>query len=202
MKVLIACEYSGTVRDAFINAGHDAISCDLLPTDKPGPHYEGSVLDILYQDWDMIIAHPPCTFLCNSGVRWFFTDNKEYNTERLINMSYAIKFFYLFYNHPFCKRIAIENPVPHKHAKLPAHSQTIQPYEFGHTTSKRTCLWLKGLPLLKPTSSILKENRTYEIHQATPGPGRWKVRSKTFNGIADAMAKQWGSGIYSPVELF
>lgn len=192
MRVLVACEYSGTVRDAFAKKGHDAWSCDLLPTDSPGQHYQGDVLDILYKDWDIIIAHPPCTYMSNSGVRWLYNKDGTANKQRWIDLSYAKDFFGLFLNHPHCKKICIENPIPHKHAMLPKYSQTIQPFDFGHTTSKRTCLWLKGLPNLIPTETIPKDQRTFDIHRAAPGPDRWKLRSKTFQGIADAMADQWG----------
>lgn len=191
MKILIACEYSGAVRDAFAARGHNAISCDFEPTEKPGKHYQGDVLDILYHDWDMIIAHPSCTYIANSGVRWLYKEGEK-NWPRWNELEKAVEFFNLFLNHP-CERIAIENPVPHKHAGLPPYAQTIQPYEFGHTTSKRTCLWLKGLPKLVPTDLIPKDRHTYEIHLASPGPNRWKERSRTFQGIADAMADQWGS---------
>lgn len=193
MNVLIACEYSGTVRDAFIAKGHNAVSCDLLPTDKSGPHYQGDVLYMLNnRQWDLIIAHPPCTFMSNSGVRWLYNADGSENTERWNELRKATEFFKLFYNYPRCDKIVIENPIPHKHANLPKYAQTIQPYEFGHTTSKRTCLWIKGLPLLNPTNIIPKEERTQDIWLASPGPERWKIRSKTFQGIADAMADQWG----------
>lgn len=199
MKVLIACEYSGTVRDAFLKAGHDAISCDLIPTDQPGPHYQGDVKDILYDNWDMIIAHPPCTYLSNSGVRWLYEPDGRQNTRRWMNLIDAMIFFNLFKNHP-CEKICIENPIPHKYAVngiadkegIGKYTQTIQPWEFGHTTSKRTCFWLKGLPPLVATNVIPKEQRTQDIWLASPGPDRWKIRSKTFQGIADAMADQWG----------
>lgn len=192
MKILIACEYSGTVRDAFTAKGHNAISCDFEPTEKPGKHFQGDVTDILYHDWDMIIAHPPCTYLSNSGVRWLYNPDGTLNDERWLNMRGAADFFEIFLNHS-CPRICIENPIPHKHAGLPAYTQTVQPYEFGHTTSKRTCLWLKGLPPLKPTRVIPKEERTQDIWLASPGPDRWKLRSRTFEGIASAMAEQWGN---------
>lgn len=187
MRVLVACEYSGTVRDAFTKKGHYAISCDLLPTDQPGPHYQGDVRDLLVQKWDLIIAHPPCTRLCNSGVRWL--------AERNLwdEMREGAEFFKMFLN--AAEKVCIENPIMHKYATDiigVKHSQTIQPYEYGHTTSKRTCLWLNNLPLLQPTSITPKEQRTQEIWLATPGPDRWKIRSKTFQGIADAMSNQWG----------
>jgi hypothetical protein len=192
MKVLIACEFSGIVREAFKAKGHDAMSCDLLDSEIPGNHYKGDVTDIIYNDWDLIIAHPPCTYLANSGVRWLYNPDKSLAKQRWIDLTYARKFFYLFYDHPICKKIAIENPIPHKHADLPAYTQTVQPYEFGHTTTKRTCLWLKGLPELKPTEIVPKENRTQDIWLMSPGPERQRERSRTFKNIALAMAEQWG----------
>jgi len=187
MKILIACEFSGTVRNAFIANGHDAISCDLLPTSSPGPHYQGDVMDLLVESWDLIIAHPPCTRLCNSGVRWL--------AERNLwdDMRKGAEFFKMFLKSG--DRVCIENPIMHKYAAEiigVKHSQTIQPWEFGHSTSKRTCLWLHNLPLLKPTEIIPKEKRTQDIWLASPGADRWKIRSKTFDGIAKAMADQWG----------
>ena len=189
MKVLIACEYSGKVRDAFSKMGHDAWSCDILPSDKHGNHYQGNVEDILYDDWDLIIAHPPCTYFANSGVRWLYE-----KPERWKQLKESAKFFNLFLDHS-CKKIAIENPIIHKHALKLIHgrkySQTIQPYQFGHGESKRTCLWLKGLPNLKPTDIV--EGREQRIWKLPPSKDRWKLRSETFQGIADAMATQWGS---------
>lgn len=190
MKVLVACEYSGIVRDAFTAKGHNALSCDFLPTERPGKHYQGDVRDILYHDWDLIIAHPDCTFMANSGVRWLYNPDGSLNEPRWEKLNIAVEFFNLFLNHP-CEKVCIENPIPHKHAGLPKYSQTVQPYEHGHTTSKRTCLWLKGLPNLEPTKLIPKEERTFDIHLASPGPDRWKERSRTFSGIAEAMAEQW-----------
>lgn len=195
MKVLIACEYSGIVRDAFLRMGHDAVSCDLIESESPdGPHYIGDVRDLLADSWDMIIAHPPCTFMANSGVRWLFGSNEQLNRERWDNLGRAAEFFNLFLDHP-CPKICIENPIPHRHAKAlirRSYDQTIQPYEFGHTTSKRTCLWLKGLPELQATDLIPKDQRTYDVWLASPGKDRWKDRSRTFKGIAAAMADQWG----------
>lgn len=192
MKILIACEFSGIVRDAFKAKGHDAWSCDLLPTERPGQHYQCDVLDVIYKEWDMIIAHPPCTFMANSGVRWLYNEDKSLNKQRWIDLTYARKFFDLFYSNPICEKICIENPIPHKYALLPPYSQTIQPWEYGHTTSKRTCLWLKGLPGLTPTDVIPKENRTQDIWRMAPSEERKKERSRTFPGIAAAMAAQWG----------
>jgi|HubBroStandDraft_3_1064219.scaffolds.fasta_scaffold08371_11 hypothetical protein len=195
MNVLVACEYSGVVRDAFIARGHQAISCDLLDTEKPGPHYKGNVLDILYEEWDLIIAHPPCTYLCNSGVRWLHE-----RKQRWIDMRYAADFFNLFLNHPHCKKIGIENPVMHRYGlqiigRKP--NMTFQPWEFGHKEIKRTCLWLRGLPLLRPTNIVgpRPPNEPYgewaKVHYEKPGPDQWKNRSRTYAGVADAMAEQW-----------
>jgi hypothetical protein len=190
MKVLIACEYSGIVRDAFTARGHNAISCDFLPTEKPGKHYQGDVLDILYHDWDMIIAHPTCTYLANSGVRWLYNGDGSRNEKRWEEVKAGASFFRLFAEHP-CKKVAIENPVPHKHAGLPPYTQTVQPWEYGHTTSKRTCLWLKGLPKLKATQVVPAEERTQDIWLCPPGPDRQKIRSRFYEGLAEAMADQW-----------
>jgi len=196
MRVLVACEYSGRVRDAFIALGHDAVSCDILPTDAPGPHYEGDVMDILHQDWDLMIAHPPCTYLCNSGVRWLY--EKEGRWEQ---MREAAKFFNDLQFAPI-PRIAVENPVMHGHAREliggPA-TQTVQPWQFGHMENKRTGLWLKNLPPLVETNNVkdAMKDMTYaeknKIHYASPGKDRWKLRSMTYQGIADAMAEQWGT---------
>jgi hypothetical protein len=178
MRILIACEYSGIVRDAFADKGHEAWSCDILPTERLGKHYECDVMDVIYQEWDMIIAHPPCTFLANSGVRWLYGEDKERVKQRWVDLTYARKFFDLFYNHLTCKKICVENPIPHKHAMLPKWTQTIQPYEFGHTTQKRTCLWLKNLEPLKPAEIIPKEHRTQDIWRMAPGDERKKERKK------------------------
>lgn len=193
MKVLIACEYSGTVRDAFIAKGHDAISCDLLATDSEGPHIIGNAIEQAYSGkYDLMIAHPPCTYLCNSGVRWLNIVNGEItNKERMQELLWGVRFFKDLLNAPV-KKICVENPIPHKYASLPKYSQIIHPYQFGHSTSKATCLWLKGLPLLTATNTIRKDERTFDIHTASPGPDRWKLRSKTFKGMAEAMANQWG----------
>lgn len=196
MKILIACEYSGAVRDAFIRAGHDAISCDLFPTDNPGPHYQGDVFDIINDGFDLMIAHPPCTYLCNSGVSWLHKD-----ITRWPKMFQGAEFFKKLLDAPI-PRIAIENPIMHKYAKSiirQNQSQTIQPWMFGHAESKGTCLWLKGLPLLKATNNVkeqflrLPKKEAQRIHYASPGKDRWKLRSKTFTGVAQAMANQWGT---------
>lgn len=197
MKVLVACEYSGTVRDAFIRVGHDAVSCDLLPTDRPGPHYQGDVRDIINHGWDLLIAHPPCTYMTNSGVRWLHVDES-----RWAKLDEAAEFFNLLLNAPVA-RIAIENPIMHKHAKERIgnvnQSQVIQPWMFGHMEQKATCLWLKNLPELVPTNNVreemmeLSDKERQRIHYIPPSKDRWKLRSVTYQGIADAMAKQWGS---------
>lgn len=180
MKVLIACEFSGVVRDAFIRRGHESISCDLLPTEKPGPHYQGDVMDIIGNGWDLMIAHPPCTHLAVSGARWF----SEKQDEQLA----ALEFVRLLMAAPI-ERIAIENPISIISSKIRKPDQIIQPWMFGHGETKATCLWLKNLPLLKPTYIVSgRENR---IARMPPGPDRWKERSRTFPGIAQAMAEQW-----------
>ena len=181
MKVLVACEYSGRVRDAFIKAGHDAMSCDILPSDVPGPHYKGDVRDILGAGWDLMIAHPPCTHLAVSGARWFKYKQKE--------QLEALEFVKLLMDAPIPK-IAIENPVSVISSRIRQPDQIIQPWQFGHGETKATCLWLKGLPLLLPTDVV--EGRDDRIHKMPPSADRWKKRSTTYQGIADAMASQWG----------
>jgi hypothetical protein len=187
MRVLIACEESGIVREEFKKLGHDAWSCDIQETAIPGQHYQGNVKDILYNDWDLIIAHPPCTYIANSGVQHLHKDAK-----RWIKMYEACDFFKLFLDHP-CERIAIENPIPHKYAlKLLGrkYDQLIQPWQYGHGETKATCFWLKGLDKLKSTNIV--EGREQRIWKLPPGPERQKLRSRTFPGIAKAIAKQWG----------
>jgi site-specific DNA-cytosine methylase len=181
MKVLVACEYSGRVRDAFIAQGHDAISCDLLPTDSVGPHYQGDVFDIIDDGFDLMIAHPPCTHLAVSGARWF-KDKKEEQKEAL---EFVRKL--LNVNIP---RIALENPVSIISSHLRKPDQIIQPWMFGHGETKATCLWLKNLPLLVPTDIVA--GREARIHKMGPSPDRAKLRSATYEGIAQAMANQWG----------
>jgi len=182
IKVLVACEYSGVVRDAFIKQGHDAISCDLLSTEQPGPHYEGDVLDILNDGWDLMIAHPPCTHLAVSGARWF-KDKQEEQKE-------ALDFVRVLLDAPI-KHIALENPVSIISSKIRKPDQIIQPWQFGHGETKKTCLWLKNLPPLKPTKIV--EGREQRIWKMPPSKDRWKLRSATYQGIADAMANQWGA---------
>jgi hypothetical protein len=180
MRVLVACEFSGRVRDAFIKAGHDAMSCDILPTDQPGPHYEGDVRDILGEGWDLMVAHPPCTHLAVSGARWF----KEKQAEQ----AEALEFVRLLLDAPI-ERIALENPVSIISSKIRTPDQIIQPWQFGHGETKATCLWLKNLPPLMPTDVV--DGRKPVVHRMPPGPDRWKLRSLTYQGIADAMASQW-----------
>ncbi len=181
MRVLIACEYSGTVRDAFLAAGHDAMSCDLLPTDADGPHHQGDVRDVLNDGWDLMIAHPPCTHLAVSGARWF----KDKQAEQ----AEALAFVRLLMDAPV-PMIAIENPVSVISSRIRKPDQTIQPWQFGHGETKATCLWLKGLPKLMPTNIV--DGRVNRIHRMPPSPDRWKLRSTTYQGIAAAMADQWG----------
>jgi len=181
MRVLVACEYSGTVRDAFIAKGHDAMSCDLLPTDKPGPHYQGDVFDVINDGWDLMIAHPPCTHLAISGARWF--------KDKVTEQAEALDFVRRLMNADI-GRICIENPVSIISSRIRKPDQTIQPWQFGHGETKRTCLWLKGLPKLVPTDIV--DGRDQRIWKLPPSPDRWKIRSTTFQGIADAMANQWG----------
>lgn len=196
MRVLVACEYSGTVRDAFLRAGHEAMSCDLLPTDVPGPHYQGDVRDVLEGGrWDLMVAHPPCTFLCSSGLHWNKrVPRREAQTEE------ALAFVRLLLEARI-PRIALENPVGRIGTAIRKADQTIQPFDFGHDASKRTCLWLKNLPSLKPTLHIPPRlvngkprwaNQT-DSGQSRLGPSedRWKIRSQTYPGIASAMASQW-----------
>ena len=182
MKVLVACEYSGAVRDAFLARGHQALSCDLLPTDSPGPHYQGDVRDILNDGWDLMIAHPPCTHLAVSGARWF--------KDKLVAQAEALEFVRLLLGAPV-PRIALENPVSIISSRIRKPTQVIQPWMFGHGETKATCLWLKGLPKLQPTDIV--EGREQRIHKMPPSPDRWKLRSVTYSGIAAAMADQWGS---------
>lgn len=194
MRVLVACEYSGTVRDAFKAKGHDAWSCDILPTDKEGQHYQCDVREVLNKEWDLMIAHPPCTYLTNSGVTWLHRDPSRWQ-----KLDDAADFFRSLLNAPI-PRICIENPIMHKHAKerIGVHqSQVIQPWMFGHMEQKATCLWLKGLPILKPTNDVkaemlkLPDSQRQRLHYLPPSKDRWKIRSTTFQGIADAMAEQW-----------
>ncbi len=209
MRVLIACEFSGVVRRAFRERGHDAWSCDLLPAEDGSLyHIQADVRHVAIADynigfpWDLMIAHPPCTYLCNSGVRWL-SSGITLNPERHKLMKEACDFFAQLYAAPIPK-VCIENPVMHKYARNYLQetwrclrhdarpTQTIQPWQFGHGEIKRSCLWLRGLPELKPTQIV--EGRKPRVHYASPGLERWKERSRTLEGIGKAMAEQWGSG--------
>ena len=179
--MLIACEFSGVVRDAFLSRGHDAMSCDLLPTETLGPHYNGDVRDVLYNGWDLMIAHPPCTHLAVSGARWF----KDKQAEQ----AEALDFVRILLQAPI-HRIALENPVSIISSRIRKPDQIVQPWQFGHGETKATCLWLKNLPPLTPTNVV--EGREARVHKMPPSPNRWKERSRTFDGLAQAMADQWG----------
>ena len=181
MKVLVACEFSGIVREAFKAKGHDAWSCDLLPTEIPGQHVEDDIMTILNDSWDMMIAHPPCKHLAVSGARWF--KNKASEQE------WALTFVEILMSAPINK-IAIENPISIISTRIRKPDQIIQPWQFGHGETKATCLWLKNLPLLTPANIV--EGRKGRVHHEPPGPDRWKNRSRTYQGIANAMADQWG----------
>jgi hypothetical protein len=199
MKVLIACEFSGVVRRTFRDRGHDAWSCDLLPAeDGDAHHLQDDALRHLKREWDLIIAHPPCTYLTNAGVRHLHSVPsrngiicKVHGEARWEAMREAATFFNQLQMAP-CPRIAVENPIPHRYAReiIGTYTQLIQPWQFGHGEVKATCLWLKGLPKLLPTNVV--DGRLARVHKMSPGPNRWKERSRTFQGIADAMAQQWG----------
>jgi hypothetical protein len=194
VRVLVACEFSGIVRDAFRARGHQAWSCDLLPCEKgPDFHYQRDVRDVLHAGWDLMIAHPPCTYLSRSG--WCWVNRPDCATlplkgnPRRQAAKEAAEFFMQLLGADI-PRIAIENPRPINHAGLPKANQTIQPWQFGHGETKETCFWLKGLPPLIPTNEV--SGREHRVHRASPGSDRWKERSRTLPGIADAMAEQWG----------
>lgn len=196
-KVLVACEFSGIVRNAFLDRGHDAWSCDLLPTEnRPNRHITGDIRGVLHEGWDcLIVAHPPCTRLCNSGVRWLIKSPKGKTLDQMWHeLEEGASLFSDMWNAPI-PHIAVENPVMHKHAKklivnYQEFNQSIQPWQFGHGEVKRTCLWLRNLPNLKPTDIV--EGRRARVHRMAPGPDRAKERSRFFSGIAEAMASQWG----------
>ena len=181
MKVLVACEYSGRVRDAFISRGHDAMSCDLLPTDAPGPHYQGDVFDVIDDGWDLMIAHPPCTHLAVSGARWF-KDKQQEQANALLFVRRLLD--------SLIPKIALENPISVISSHIRKPDQIIQPWQYGHGETKATCLWLKNLPKLTPTNIV--DGREARVHKMPPSADRWKLRSTTFQGIANAMAAQWG----------
>ena len=194
MRVLVACEFSGRVRTAFMRAGHNAMSCDFLPTELDGPHYQGDVFDVIDDGWDLMVAHPPCTYLANSGVRWLGKD-----AERWALMREGATFFKKLLNARI-PHIAIENPIMHGHASKiigRRQDQIIQPWQFSHLETKATCLWLVGLPRLIPTSDLKDEMLALPIKErervayVAPGPDRWKIRSLTYQGIASAMGEQW-----------
>lgn len=183
MRVLIGCEFSGTVRDAFNELGHDAMSCDLLPTDKPGNHYQGDVMDIINDDWDLAIFHPPCTHLAVSGARHFEAKKASGVQDE------ALDFVRMLLDADI-PRIALENPVSIISTRIRKPDQVIQPWQFGHGETKKTCLWLKNLPLLVPTDIV--DGRDDRIHKMPPSSDRWKKRSVTYTGIGKAMSEQWG----------
>jgi hypothetical protein len=198
LKVLVACEYSGRVREAFRALGHTAVSCDLLPAEDGSPHhYQGDVFELLSEGvrWDLMIGHPPCTFMSNSGAKHLYLDGKMENGRdeaRWHSMEEAADFFLKLWNAPVPK-IALENPIMVGHAKKligVQQTQIIQPWQHGHGETKATCLWLKGLPKLVPTNVV--DGRKPVCHFTSPGPNRWKERSRTYQGIANAMASQWG----------
>lgn len=196
MKVLIGCEFTGTVRDAFIKRGHDAMSCDFLPTEKEGPHYQGNVQDLLEELWDLAIFHPTCKYLSVSGIHWNNRGRGWEETEK------ALTFVRLLLASPI-PRVALENPISIISSRIRKPDQILQPHQFGHDASKATCLWLKNLPALQPTSAV--EPRVVEgkkrwgnqtdagQNRLAPSADRWKIRSRTYQGIADAFAKQWGA---------
>lgn len=195
MKILVACEYSGRVRDAFIGQGFNAMSCDLLPTDIDGPHYQGDVRDVLYDGWDAMVCHPPCTYLCSSGLHW---NGRTPGRQALTDES--LDFVRLLLNAPI-KHICLENPIGCISTHIRKPSQTIQPWQFGEDASKSTCLWLKNLPPLRPTLFVEPRivngkkrwaNQTDNgQNKLAPSEDRWKIRSETYHGIANAMAQQW-----------
>lgn len=184
MKVAVLCEFSGIVRDAFAALGHDATSYDLLPSERPGKHIQGDMVAfgaVHFAQYDLLICHPPCTHLAVSGARWF--------KDKLKEQAGALEFVRWLLDLP-CDRIALENPVSIISSRIRKPDQIIQPWQFGHGETKATCLWLKGLPLLNPTNIV--DGRENRVHRMPPGPDRWKERSRTFSGIAQAMAEQWG----------
>ena len=190
MNVLVACEFSGIVREAFIAKGHDAWSCDLIPSEIPGHHINGDVRMVLDEEWDLMIAHPPCTHLAVSGARWFKDKQKEQEE--------ALDFVRTLLDAPI-PRIALENPVSVISTHIRKPDQIIQPWMFGHGETKATCLWLKNLPKLEPTNIV--SGREGKVWKMAPGPNRWKDRSRTYQGIADAMAAQWGKDIRTKLSL-
>lgn len=184
LKILIACEFSGTVRDAFIKKGHEAISCDLLPTESHGPHYQGDVKDLLYYPWDMVVAFPPCTDLSVSGARHF--KQKKFDGRQYASVS----FFMMFTKLDHVEKVVIENPVSIMSSLYRKPDQIIHPWQFGHGETKTTCLWLKRLKKLVPSNVV--DGRENRIHKMPPSENRWRERSRFYQGFADAFAEQWG----------
>jgi len=188
MKVLVACEYSATVRDAFRAKGHDAWSCDILPTEgNPRWHIQGNVLEVIHDTkWELMIAHPPCTYLANSGVRWLHTQEGRWKK------MWAGAYFFQKLLNANIQKICVENPIPHRHAGLIKYTQIVQPWMFGENESKATCLWLKDLPKLVPDVTVKPDKLEHRVWRMAPGPDRQKERSRFFRGISNAMAEQWG----------
>ncbi len=186
LRVLVACEFSGVVRDAFRALGHDAWSCDLLPSERPGPHVRGDVSGLLGLGWDLMIAHPPCQYLAVSGARWF--------SGRASEQAQALEFVRLLLSAPI-PRVAVENPVSVISTRIRRPDQVLQPWQFGHGETKASCLWLRGLSPLVPTRVV--EGRAARVHRMPQGPDRWRERSRTFQGVAEAMAVQWGGVVDS-----
>jgi len=201
MRVLVACEESGIVRDAFRAQGHDAWSCDLQECSGDDRfHYRHNVIDVMADGWDMMIGHPPCTYMANSGVRWMYGDDGSQDNGRRRKCARASNFFYALWesNIPL---ICLENPIPHRYAGLPHYTQCVQPWQFGDNFSKATCLWLQGLPPLVPSVLRKPDSVAHACHLEPPGPDRAKNRSKTYPGIAAAMALQWGTDYRPGMEL-
>jgi hypothetical protein len=187
MRVLVACEFSGIVRDAFAKRGHDAWSCDLLPSERPGKHAKCDIRYVLGPEWDLLIAFPPCTHLAVSGARWF--NHKREEQEK------ALEFVNFLLTRDYIDRIALENPIGVISTRIRKPDQIIQPWQFGHGETKSTCLWLKNLPLLQPTNVV--SGRIARVHKEPPSPERWKNRSRTLPGIGEAMASQWGGIVHA-----
>lgn len=217
LRVLVACEFSAIVREAFNRLGHDATSCDLLATEIPGKHWRADAREVLtYREWDLVIAHPTCTYLCNSGVRWLYGKrggSTVIDAGRWAAMLEGAAFFRSFFD-GYAGRLCVENPVMHSHGLAAVGDvgpgvikQMVQPYQFGHLETKATVLWLRGLPRLVATDDVeaamrrLPKSQTNRVHLASPGPDRWAQRSRTFPGIAEAMAMQWGGRVPVTVSL-
>lgn len=200
VRILVACEFSGTVRDAFAARGHDAWSCDLLPTERPGQHIQGDVLQVLADGFDLMVAHPPCTYLTVSGNKWMKPEFAERFPRRHEQREEAVAFFLALYHAPIA-RVAVENPIGVMSTRFRKPDQVVQPWMFGHGETKATCLWLRGLSPLLPThhkdgdlfTDPAPTERVQRLHLLPPSPTRWAERSKTYPGIAQAMADQWGA---------